>query len=195
MAAIYLTESDVDGLLDMPLAIEVCEEAFRRLAAGEVENVPRSRAQGARNHFALHERRGALPGRRRLEELHDDPQGGAISHRAVRPVGRAGRVDRGRQVGPTAHRRDHRRGCRFDGRSGGGRDGPVRRRLAGAESTRGRCRGAADQSGLRVQPQRRKAEPLCRHDVRAVEDRSPAGRSAARSRRRSADRGHGHHQP
>lgn len=46
MAAIYLTESEVDGLLDMPLAIEVCQEAFRRLAAGEVENVPRSRAQG-----------------------------------------------------------------------------------------------------------------------------------------------------
>lgn len=45
MTAIYLTEADVDSLLTMPLALEVCEEAFRRLAAGEAENIPRARAQ------------------------------------------------------------------------------------------------------------------------------------------------------
>jgi ornithine cyclodeaminase/alanine dehydrogenase-like protein (mu-crystallin family) len=44
MAALYLTESDVEKLADMPLAIAVCEEAFRRLAAGEADNVPRTRA-------------------------------------------------------------------------------------------------------------------------------------------------------
>ncbi|MEX2114035.1 MAG: ornithine cyclodeaminase family protein [Pirellulales bacterium] len=44
MAALYLTEADVEKLVDMPLAIEVCEEAFRRLAAGEADNVPRTRA-------------------------------------------------------------------------------------------------------------------------------------------------------
>lgn len=44
MPAIYLTEADVERLLDINLAIEVCEEAFRRLAAGEVDNVPRARA-------------------------------------------------------------------------------------------------------------------------------------------------------
>lgn len=45
MTAIYLTEADVDRLLTMPLALEVCEEAFRRLAAGEAENIPRARVQ------------------------------------------------------------------------------------------------------------------------------------------------------
>jgi alanine dehydrogenase len=45
MAALYLTEDDVGELLNIRLAIEVCEEAFRRLAGGEAENVPRSRAQ------------------------------------------------------------------------------------------------------------------------------------------------------
>ncbi|MBI3840177.1 MAG: ornithine cyclodeaminase family protein [Planctomycetia bacterium] len=45
MAAIYLTEAEVDRLLNMKLAIEVCEEAFRRLAAGEADNIPRVRAQ------------------------------------------------------------------------------------------------------------------------------------------------------
>ncbi len=44
MAALYLTEADVDKLVDMPLAIDVCEEAFRHLAAREADNVPRTRA-------------------------------------------------------------------------------------------------------------------------------------------------------
>jgi ornithine cyclodeaminase/alanine dehydrogenase-like protein (mu-crystallin family) len=47
MAVLYLTESDVEKLVEMPVAIEVCEEAFRRLAAGEADNVPRSRASAA----------------------------------------------------------------------------------------------------------------------------------------------------
>jgi alanine dehydrogenase len=45
MAALYLTEADVTRLMNVELAIEVCTEAFRRLAAGEAENIPRSRAQ------------------------------------------------------------------------------------------------------------------------------------------------------
>jgi len=45
MTAIYLTEGDVERLLTMPLALEVCEEAFRRLASGEAENIPRARVQ------------------------------------------------------------------------------------------------------------------------------------------------------
>ncbi len=45
MSVLYLTEADVTRLLDMEAAIEVCAEAFRRLAAGEAENVPRTRAQ------------------------------------------------------------------------------------------------------------------------------------------------------
>src|SRR5262245_51768030 len=43
--ALYLTETDVDRLLDIKVAIEVCEEAFRRLASNEADNVPRARAQ------------------------------------------------------------------------------------------------------------------------------------------------------
>src|SRR5436190_23529291 len=46
MSFIYLTEDHVAALLSMPLAIEVMEEAFRHLAAGEAMNVPRVRAQG-----------------------------------------------------------------------------------------------------------------------------------------------------
>jgi ornithine cyclodeaminase/alanine dehydrogenase-like protein (mu-crystallin family) len=45
MPAIYLTEADVDRLLDIKIAIEACEEAFRHLAAGEAEHVPRARAK------------------------------------------------------------------------------------------------------------------------------------------------------
>lgn len=44
MDVLYLTEADVEQLADMRTAIEVCEEAFRRLAAGEADNVPRTRA-------------------------------------------------------------------------------------------------------------------------------------------------------
>ncbi|MGD9721347.1 MAG: ornithine cyclodeaminase family protein [Pirellulales bacterium] len=46
MSVLYLSEADVDRLVDMPTAVEVCEEAFRRWAAGEADNVPRARAQG-----------------------------------------------------------------------------------------------------------------------------------------------------
>jgi alanine dehydrogenase len=45
MAAIYLTEAEVDRLLNIKVAVEVCEEVFRRLASGEADNVPRARAQ------------------------------------------------------------------------------------------------------------------------------------------------------
>src|SRR5262245_23617583 len=44
MPALYLTEADVERLLDIKQAVEVCEEVFRRLAAGEADNIPRARA-------------------------------------------------------------------------------------------------------------------------------------------------------
>jgi ornithine cyclodeaminase/alanine dehydrogenase-like protein (mu-crystallin family) len=44
MSVLYLSETDVDRLIDIHAAIEVCEEAFRRWAAGEADNVPRARA-------------------------------------------------------------------------------------------------------------------------------------------------------
>jgi alanine dehydrogenase len=45
MPAMYLTEADVERLLTIDVALEVCEEAFRRLATGEAENIPRARVQ------------------------------------------------------------------------------------------------------------------------------------------------------
>jgi ornithine cyclodeaminase/alanine dehydrogenase-like protein (mu-crystallin family) len=44
MTALYLTESDVRELLDMEIAIDVVEEAFRQLGQGGAMNVPRARA-------------------------------------------------------------------------------------------------------------------------------------------------------
>ncbi len=44
---LYLTESDVRALIDMPATIAVVEDAFRRLAEGRAVNVPRHRAVGA----------------------------------------------------------------------------------------------------------------------------------------------------
>ena len=44
MTALYLTEADVRELLDMEIAIDVVEEAFRQLGQGNAMNVPRARA-------------------------------------------------------------------------------------------------------------------------------------------------------
>lgn len=46
MPALYLTEADVERLLDMPAAVAAVEEAFCQLAAGQAANVPRQRAIG-----------------------------------------------------------------------------------------------------------------------------------------------------
>jgi alanine dehydrogenase len=45
MAAVYLTEEDVAGLVDMPLAVSAVNEAFGALGRAEAENVPRARAK------------------------------------------------------------------------------------------------------------------------------------------------------
>lgn len=45
MPALYLTEADVEKLLDIDLAIDACKEMFRHLAAGEAEHIPRARVQ------------------------------------------------------------------------------------------------------------------------------------------------------
>jgi alanine dehydrogenase len=45
MSCLFLTESDVHQLLDMPLVIDVMHEAFRQMAAGKADNVPRVRAK------------------------------------------------------------------------------------------------------------------------------------------------------
>lgn len=46
MSCLFLTEQDVADLIDMPRSIEIIEEAFRQMAAGRVNNVPRTRAKG-----------------------------------------------------------------------------------------------------------------------------------------------------
>lgn len=43
MSVLHLREADVERLLDMPTTIEVVEEAFRQLGAGNAHNVPRQR--------------------------------------------------------------------------------------------------------------------------------------------------------
>ncbi|MGQ0633159.1 MAG: ornithine cyclodeaminase family protein [Planctomycetaceae bacterium] len=46
MPALYLTESDVRELLDMEIALDVVEKAFKQLGQGQATNVPRARARG-----------------------------------------------------------------------------------------------------------------------------------------------------
>lgn len=45
MTVLYLSEADVETLLDMPTTIDVVEQALRELAAGAAYNVPRHRAK------------------------------------------------------------------------------------------------------------------------------------------------------
>ena len=44
MAAVFLCENDVRDLLDMETSLEVIEQAFRELALGRAQNMPRARA-------------------------------------------------------------------------------------------------------------------------------------------------------
>jgi alanine dehydrogenase len=45
MTVLHLNEQEVASLLEMPLVIDVMQEAFHRWAAGEADNVPRVRAR------------------------------------------------------------------------------------------------------------------------------------------------------
>lgn len=45
MSVLYLSEKEVDQLIEMPAALEGVEEAFVQLAAGKATNVPRNRAR------------------------------------------------------------------------------------------------------------------------------------------------------
>ena len=47
MTPILLTEQDVRELIDMPDSIEIVEQAFQQLAAGNASNIPRARVNGA----------------------------------------------------------------------------------------------------------------------------------------------------
>jgi alanine dehydrogenase len=46
MTCLYLTEDDVKHVLTMPIAITALEDAFRALAEGKAQNIPRRRASG-----------------------------------------------------------------------------------------------------------------------------------------------------
>jgi ornithine cyclodeaminase/alanine dehydrogenase len=50
---LYLTEADVESLLTIEDALEAVEGSFRRLAAGEVENVPRRRLRAGEGGLAV----------------------------------------------------------------------------------------------------------------------------------------------
>ena len=52
MTVLLLTEDDVRRLLTMDMALEAVEEALRRLALDEAQNIPRTRAQT--DHVMLH---------------------------------------------------------------------------------------------------------------------------------------------
>ena len=52
MAVLYLTESDVENLLTMPVAVEAMQQGFTQLSQGRAENVPRQRARA--QGFVLH---------------------------------------------------------------------------------------------------------------------------------------------
>jgi alanine dehydrogenase len=45
MPALYLTEADVETLVDMPLALAALEDMFAAFARGEAENIPRARSK------------------------------------------------------------------------------------------------------------------------------------------------------
>ena len=45
MSVLFLTESDVESLIDMPASIDAVERAFAAVADGSAVNVPRARAK------------------------------------------------------------------------------------------------------------------------------------------------------
>jgi alanine dehydrogenase len=51
--AIYLTESEVDGMLTMDLALDALDEVFRARAEGKVANIPRTRLPIGRGSYNL----------------------------------------------------------------------------------------------------------------------------------------------
>jgi alanine dehydrogenase len=59
MGVLHLTEADVERMVDIRIAIDVCEQAFRHWADGEADNVPRTRAKGPG--IILHSMSAAAP--------------------------------------------------------------------------------------------------------------------------------------
>ncbi|MFN0051901.1 MAG: ornithine cyclodeaminase family protein [Planctomycetales bacterium] len=51
MPPLYLSDTDVRDLLDMEIAVEVIEEAFRQLSLGGASNVPRARVRAGDTHL------------------------------------------------------------------------------------------------------------------------------------------------
>ena len=84
MPVLYLTEDDVEQLLDMRTAIEVVEEMFRQLADGKAMNVPRVRAKAPG--IVLHSMCAAAEylGLVGWKNLHDDSNRRTVSGRSIR---------------------------------------------------------------------------------------------------------------
>ena len=149
MPVLYLTEHDVEQLLDMRTAIETVEEAFRQLADGKAMNVPRVRAKAPG--IVLHSMSAAaeylgLVGWKNYTTTQNGAQFLVGLYDAQ--TGETGGADRSRSAGPVSHRRHNGRGRRMDGQFGSGRNGIVRHRQAGTHPVGGDQHRAADQTVL-----------------------------------------------
>ena len=180
----------------MPLAIDVVREAFRQLAAGGADNVPRvrARAPGVVLHSlecrrpiiwassAGRSTRPRVSGAQFLVGLHDAATGRC---EALIEADRLGQLRTGATTGVAVEWLALPRASEV-GVFGSGRQ--ARTQLEAVASVRPLS------DGLCLQPLGREPAEICRRDVGPAANRSPAGRPSARSGRRIADRRHGHQQ-
>ena len=158
---LYLTEAEVAELLTPADAVEAVEACFRRLAAGEIENVPRQRTRWEEGFLAVMwavDRELGLAGLKTYAAGREGAHFVVLLFETETHGERGG--DRGGQARPAAHRRGERRGGeapRARGRLDAGRD---RLRLAGAQpGGRDPRGGAGDRDRRRLLPQRGVAWP------------------------------------
>ena len=208
---IVITDDDAERLLSIPEAIEAMRVAFRDLAEGKAVNPPRLRYSAGtpdptRRYFAnihagaVRELRGRLRARRLA--FHADanrprPQGARRSERDQLDRSHPLRSRQRRTARLHARvaslglprRRHHRRSpspMRAPGRRGAR---AVRHRQPGAAELPGHLRGAADQAGQGIQPERRASrQAFVEADGRARRCRGDRGRRSARGRARRAHR-------
>src|ERR1700685_45588 len=122
--SLLLTEADVKAILTMPLALELVEESFRRLADGTAVSHPRQRlrlggggrldakvAAGGEGSYALHGRFGFHRRISWAEDLDGVPERRAVSGPALqRTLWRSIGTDRGELSRPGTNRGGQRRG-------------------------------------------------------------------------------------
>ena len=166
---LLLTEADVKAILTMPLAMELVEESFRRLADGTAVSHPRQRLRlaekGLMHYMAASDSAGGYLG---LKIYTVSPSGA----RFLVPLfsGHSGELsgaDRGELSGADADGRGERRGYARVGAGGCARGGHDRNGLAGADAARGGGAGAKARACARVRARRRAAGDICQGHDRA----------------------------